>query len=98
MVSGPDVFISKLDASGNFVWAKHIGGGDVVSATALALDKAANVFVLVYYGGTVDFDPGAGVYDMTTDPIADTYGVAMSVLKLDKDCNFYIFEKVWWWV
>jgi len=37
-----DVFISKLDSEGNFVWAKSSGAGGVDGARAIALDTFGN--------------------------------------------------------
>ena len=57
-----DIFISKLDAAGNFIWAKQMktvsGGGGV---TSIALDPQGNVYTFGNFSGTVDFDPGPGV-------------------------------------
>ena len=38
-----DVFISKVDPAGNFVWAKRIGGSQSDSGEKIALDGAGNV-------------------------------------------------------
>ncbi|MCK6470360.1 MAG: PKD domain-containing protein [Planctomycetes bacterium] len=57
----PDVFISKLDSNGDFVWAKSVT--HFLFATDVAVDSANNILVCgqVYNYATVDFDPGAGV-------------------------------------
>src|SRR6185436_15818325 len=60
-----DVFVSKLNASGNFAWAKKIGGTDFEMGNAIALDGSWNVYVAGYFYGTVDFDPGPGTYNVT---------------------------------
>ncbi len=63
---GADVFVSKLDASGNFVWAKQIGGSNSDQGRGIALDDASgNIYITGYFYGTADFDPGAGIYNMT---------------------------------
>src|SRR5687767_41923 len=38
-----DIFISKLDANGNFLWAKAIGGTRYNAAYAIAVDAQNNV-------------------------------------------------------
>lgn len=80
---GNDIFINKLDASGNFVWAKTMGSttGDV--ATCLTLDASANVYTSGYYTGTTDFDPGAGTFTLSTGGVNDVF-----VSKLDASGNF----------
>lgn len=61
-----DVFILKLDESGNFIWAKSIGGTSSDIAFALTVDLSNNVIIGGHFYGTVDFDPGPGVNNITT--------------------------------
>lgn len=58
-ISKYDAFISKLDAQGNFKWAKSIGGPSSHSenGSSIAVDDSANVYTTGNFGGTVDFDP-----------------------------------------
>jgi hypothetical protein len=78
-----DIFVSKLDASGNFVWAKSIGGVGVDVGWSVATDASGNLYVIGSFGDTVDFDPGAGVYNLTS---AGSYDIFVS--KLDASGNF----------
>jgi hypothetical protein len=66
VTEGEDIFVSKLDASGNFVWAKSMGaeGGD--GGTSIAVDGSGNVYTTGYFWNTVDFDPGAGSTNLTS--------------------------------
>ncbi len=73
-----DVYVSKLDSAGNFVWARRIGGSDYDWANGLALDANSNVYTTGVFGGTVDFDPGAGGANLTSAGDNDIF-----VLKLD---------------
>lgn len=61
--------LSKLDSRGTFVWAKVIGG----TGTDLAVDASNNVYVAGGFGGTVDFNPGAGTYLMTATSGSDGF-------------------------
>lgn len=79
-----DIYISKLDVNGNFVWARSIGGGLADAPYAIATDQSANVYITGSYNGTVDFDPGAGVSNLIS--VAATYDAF--VLKLDVSGNF----------
>src|SRR5689334_19116737 len=45
---GGDIFISKLDASGNFVWVKALSGTDDEYARSIALDAAGNIYTTGY--------------------------------------------------
>jgi hypothetical protein len=78
-----DIFVSKLDASGNFVWAKNIGGTGDERAYSIAVDMAGNVYTTGYFKSTSDFDPGAGTYNLT--PLG---GEDIFVSKLDPSGNF----------
>lgn len=63
-----DMFISKLDANGNFVWAKSIGGPvNDAAYGALATDAAGNVFMATPFKGTLDIDPGPAVFNITSN-------------------------------
>ena len=55
-----DVFVSKLDSSGAFVWAKQFGGTLDDQGTGIAVDSSANVYTTGYFYGTADFDPASG--------------------------------------
>lgn len=61
-----DGFVTKLDASGNLVWAKQISGASTIDPQSIAVDGAGNIFVFGSFEGTADFDPGAGVASITT--------------------------------
>lgn len=58
-------FISKLDANGNFIWAKQIGGSKAWGRSII-LDKEGNVYVVGTFRGRNDFDPGVGEYFLST--------------------------------
>ena len=65
-VGSTDIFISKLDAAGNFVWAKQMGGTMDDRGQSIALDASGNVYTTGYFNGTADFDPGAGTFNLTS--------------------------------
>src|SRR5690606_25904503 len=68
-----DIFISKLDANGNFVWAKRMGGSNSSYGKDIAVDKYENVYTIGYFWGTTDFDPGLGTYNMTSAGSSDIF-------------------------
>ncbi len=84
---GINIFVEKLDASGNFVWAKQMGGENNnycdASAYSMAIDNDDNIYTTGYFDGTVDFDPGTSTYDLTATSYDDIY-----IEKLDPDGNF----------
>lgn len=64
--SSVDMFVLKLDALGNFLWAKQMSGPEDDYAKAIAVDAADAVYTTGFFMGTVDFDPGAPTYTMAT--------------------------------
>lgn len=77
-----DAFILKLDAAGNYVWAKSFSGSEDESGTEIALDNDGNIYTYGSFSGTVDFDPGPGVFNMTSTQ------VSAYVTKLNAAGNF----------
>ncbi|HNR18994.1 MAG TPA: T9SS type A sorting domain-containing protein [Bacteroidia bacterium] len=82
--SGPfDVYIVKLNSSGNFVWAKNFGGTFGTFVNAISLDASGSVYTVGTFQTTTDFDPSAAVFNLVSDGGQDTY-----VAKLDASGNF----------
>ena len=78
-----DIFVSKLDASGDYVWARRMGGTLLDEGQAIAVDGSGNVYTTGLFQGTVDFDPGAGTANRTSAGADDIF-----VSKLDASGNF----------
>ena len=78
-----DIFISKLDTNGNFVWAKAMSGGSVEEGNAIALDPGGNIYLTGLFFGTVDFDPGAGTANLTSAGGSDVF-----IARLDNNGGF----------
>ncbi|MCX6186513.1 MAG: SBBP repeat-containing protein, partial [Bacteroidetes bacterium] len=90
-VGNEDIYISKLNSAGNFVWAKRIGGVGNEYGSYISHDALGNIYIIGYFEGTVDFDPGTSVYNLTT-----TYSgrYNMFILKLDASGNFAWVKQV----
>ncbi|MEZ4826172.1 MAG: SBBP repeat-containing protein [Bacteroidia bacterium] len=79
-----DIFIQKTGPSGNLVWVKNIGGATFgCGGYGIATDHQNNIYITGYFGGTVDFDPGAGSFNLTSGGSDDVF-----LLKLDDAGNF----------
>jgi hypothetical protein len=79
-----DLFVSKLDASGNLVWARSMGGAaSSDEGYGIVVDGAGNVYTTGSFSGTGDFDPGAGTANLTSAGSFDVF-----VQKLDASGNF----------
>lgn len=53
---GYDVFLAKLDSSGQYVWARRTGGGEDEGARAVDLDAAGNLYLAGNFNGAAAFD------------------------------------------
>jgi hypothetical protein len=78
-----DIFISKLDAAGNFVWARRFGDTLIDGGVAVTTDVTGNIYVTGNFIGSVDFDPGPAVATLTTNGWSNVF-----ILKLDPAGNF----------
>jgi hypothetical protein len=78
-----DAFFSKLDSAGNLAWAKRIGGAGDDYGNGIGVDASGNVYTGGPFTGTVDFDPGAGTYNLVSEGGFDIF-----VSKLDSAGNF----------
>lgn len=67
-----DVFIAKLDSTGNFLWASQFGGPEDAIARDLTVDENGNVYSTGSFAGKVDFDPGPDSSFLETDSIKNT--------------------------
>jgi hypothetical protein len=79
-----DVYIVKLTSAGTFVWARRIGTTTTnETASSITTDASGNIVIVGSFYGTVDFDPGAGTYNITSSGSNDVY-----VLKLNSSGTF----------
>jgi hypothetical protein len=72
-----DVFVTKLDSSGAFKWARTWGGSGWDRGLGIAVDKSGNIFASGSFMGTVDFDPGFGVDNRTSSGGTDIFLVKL---------------------
>jgi hypothetical protein len=81
-------YVSALNSSGNFLWAKStrfVDSASIHSAhgTAIALDGLGGVYLTGSFDGTTDFDPGAGTFNLIAVGGSDAF-----VWKLDTSGGF----------
>jgi hypothetical protein len=54
----------------SLLWAKSILGdfalGEIVRSGSVAVDKYGSVYIAGTFGGSIDFDPGPGIYNLTS--------------------------------
>jgi hypothetical protein len=81
--SSSDIFATKLDANGNFLWAADMGGNaadttsDVGSGIAVGQGGAA-IYVGGTFAGTGDFDPTSGTDTLTSAGFTDLFLVKLT--------------------
>ncbi len=80
---GEDIFIQKMNASGNFLWAKTFGGNSYDYGTSITIDKSGNVYATGHFKGTVDFNPSEGIDNHTSNGSSDIF-----IQKMDASGNF----------
>ncbi len=67
LIAPQDIFIASYDSAGNFNWARSVGNNFDDQGIGGAVDPYGNVLVTGYFSGTADFDPGSGVYNLTSN-------------------------------
>ena len=70
-----DIFVAKLDSSGNWLWAKQAGGTDDDDGNGIAVDDNGNSYVTGYFWSSATF--GATTLTSSSD-----YGSDIFVAKL----------------
>jgi hypothetical protein len=81
-VAGDGAAVVKLDSAGQFLWARTSAGSIHVPA-AITLDALGNIHVAGGFIGSVDFDPGPGVVNLTSAGATDLFA-----WKLDSNGDF----------
>ncbi|APR88540.1 Hypothetical protein A7982_13889 [Minicystis rosea] len=61
-VSGYDIFVVELDASGKHVWSKSFGGQGDQEVTGVAVDASGNTIVVGSFADSLDFGSGELTY------------------------------------
>jgi hypothetical protein len=90
--NGDNAFLSKFDSSGAFLWAKTWGGDypwDYVYGRGVAVDGSGNAYVTGYYQAIVDFDPGSGVDNHTSNGNSDVF------LSKFNSSGAFVWAKTW---
>jgi hypothetical protein len=64
-VSGLDIFVVQLTSTGDFSWAKLLGGSGNNVAYSVSIDHQDNIYTTGAFQSTADFDPGVGTYSLT---------------------------------
>ncbi len=78
-----DIFIAKYSANGTFIWGKTIGGSGQDRPSGMDVSANGNISITGYFNGTVDFNPGSSVNNLTATGNRDIF-----VLKLNSNGDY----------
>ncbi|MBO6515572.1 MAG: T9SS type A sorting domain-containing protein [Bacteroidia bacterium] len=68
-----DVFLLKIDSAGNFDWVVTYGGTSYDAGAAVALDSMGSIYVIGFFYGTTDLDPGSATTTVTSKGKSDIF-------------------------
>ncbi len=68
-----DMFIQKLDSSGNFINVKLFGSTSDDNLKAIHVDASNNIYSTGEFNGTVDFDPNTGTVNLVSTGQQDAF-------------------------
>lgn len=89
--NAPDAYVLKLDALGDFVWAKRMGGSQGNWFTRIGFADNGDLILAGGYSGTVDFNPNAGTFNLTSTPLLNypsLFSTDISVVRLTRNGDF----------
>ncbi len=73
LVGGRNVYVSRMGDDGTYAWsAQWDGGATELEGFGVASDSAGGVYAVGTYEGTLDFDPGAGTSNETSNLVGTT--------------------------
>ncbi|MFI5171304.1 MAG: T9SS type A sorting domain-containing protein [Chitinophagales bacterium] len=78
-----DIFCGKYNTSGTLVWATKIGGTGTEQNYGFDIDSNNDLYLHGYFQNTVDFNPGAGTFNLTAGISGSDF-----LLKLNNDGSF----------
>jgi gliding motility-associated-like protein len=82
-VGNGDIFILKLEENGSLIWVKTMGSSAIDEGLSLVTDDLNNIYATGYYSTICDFDPGTGVFSLSSNGSTDIF-----VVKLDPSGGF----------
>jgi hypothetical protein len=83
-----DIYITKLNSNGDFIWAKKLGNNNYENVEGIVTDQAGNTYITATFIDTLDTDPGANIVNLITQ------NDAILILKLNSSGNFVWSKKI----
>ncbi len=88
-----DFFILKLNKFGEFQWVKSFQSTGFETGWDITIDANNDLVVSGQFNGTVDFDPGPNIFNLTSNTIVGQNTVDIFILKLNISGNFIWAKK-----
>jgi hypothetical protein len=86
-----DTYIAKLDAQGNFVWAKQFTSNNYCLTNEIHIDDNGDIYAAGGFNGTTDFDPDL----VNTQTVSNTtYQYRPFLVKLNSDGLFQYLKQL----
>lgn len=93
---GLALFFSKYTENGDLLWARNIPNcTNLGEATDIDLSDDGDIYITGYFGNTLDFDMGAGTYNLVATTASDRYfakytndGEFIWANRIDVNANF----------
>lgn len=85
----PNIYFTKYDTSGTFLWARQILANSELTCTSIELDSSGNIFITGFWSGTADFDPSTEDYILIKPP---NTGTSSFIAKYSAEGNFIWVE------
>ena len=79
-----DIFIHKMDAQGNFLWAKSFGSNTAESGYSMTADNSGHLYITGYFAGTMSINTISGPTSLTTAGSSEIF-----IMKLDEDGHVF---------
>jgi len=73
-----DIFIVKLDSSGNFIWAKSFQGDFYCGPGDMDIDAQENLYLTGYFSNSCNFDPDGGGAPIQSNGREDAFVLKMN--------------------
>jgi hypothetical protein len=84
-----DIFLLKLDANGNLIWLKQIGGNGDDRSLKIAVNATGDIYNVGYFNDSVDFDPG-----LATNTLSSAGGQDAYIQKLNADGDLLWVQQI----
>lgn len=78
--SNGGVFVTKLDENGNYIWGGAFPGSGWNESYALDIAPDGACIIAGHFEELTDFDPGAGVHNITSTAFKDIFVVSLNAI------------------